>query len=1050
MVAKGSWNSPIYISDDEDEHDVAGQLIYPEHDSTPPSTSPHHPQNQLSAVPQPMYAPMNPGHEPRSTLQKRKRDDTFTYPNPGPSRVGPSNAETKKARKRRRRLEREEAMAHSRAQALLPSFSVLPFLPALNSWRAPAPAFNPYSLGIPAQPFPPNNMLFPDHGGYNTPPQYPTHSTSHSYAQPQRYNNSVPTHERRHEPSTWVSSMAAGSHNPDIDFWDEYPPAVPAPPPMEPSPPPAPPPVVAPPPRPATPTPPPPPPPTVAVKSTAPKKPVSLIIGMNPDQDRHSKHGTFHHSVHTITSLPSNPPNGEAYIPNPARTIVMEQLPKTHRTRDFIKSWSKGACGAHPVYFAVDPPSAKALIEFATAELARKAWGSPKLGGVTGPPIKGKPRADLIRVWWYRVDGVGAGAGVGEIEEGEIEGDAGEREVSVPPESMLTPTAEKKESKKERKARLAREREAKMPKVQPGAPEASSHGDTPAQADTTEDEMTDALPFSTVPLAENTYPLPSIPPPLAYLTPAWPVDPSWNDGVSSTAPSLPSAPFRPPLPPQSALETHWQARYPPRRQEWGDYGGANANPPSAPMASNGNGAPPFPFPAEPLPPSAQPAPSLFSPTAADMDVDMELDTPATPSFPYPLPSRPAQAHDAPTETSEPVPHPPPPRAPASWSQTHSALPTPTPTPPPQASSSSPRLAAAQAQPAPPLEPRAMKNAPKGPSFVKRSLVARHKDLEERIARGRMELGMLPKVEAPPQPQAATSVPVDEANGAGKEKGKEDPASAASMEDNLRRLVLKSQKNKKTLAATAPVTTSTAVPPTAAAIAGSSTSTAVSTRLPTPVESVGATEPKPKPAQMQTVSVSSASGGFSLDDLAVSFITETIQTLMPGASAPPPPPAQPAVSAPPTPTPTSSISNTTVPSSNGNTPTPTNANASLKQALAAKQRRLEQHIAESKTLMAQLTGARSKQEKERILVVMRERSRMMEEETTTTTQAATGTDNANATNPPPPPPTPAENAPKLSVEATLVTKLRWPESRNDVCVLIISDDEDEGSESEGDD
>jgi hypothetical protein len=57
MVAKGSWNSPIYISDDEDEHDVAGQLIYPEHDSTPPSTSPHHPQNQLSAVPQPMYAP---------------------------------------------------------------------------------------------------------------------------------------------------------------------------------------------------------------------------------------------------------------------------------------------------------------------------------------------------------------------------------------------------------------------------------------------------------------------------------------------------------------------------------------------------------------------------------------------------------------------------------------------------------------------------------------------------------------------------------------------------------------------------------------------------------------------------------------------------------------------------------------------------------------------------------------------------------------------------------------------------------------------------------
>ncbi|KAJ7255793.1 hypothetical protein B0H12DRAFT_976296, partial [Mycena haematopus] len=73
---------------------------------------------------------------------------------------------------------------------------------------------------------------------------------------------------------------------------------------------------------------------------------------------------------------------------------------------------------------------------------------------------------------------------------------------------------------------------------------------------------------------------------------------------------------------------------------------------------------------------------------------------------------------------------------------------------------------------------------------------------------------------------------------------------------------------------------------------------------------------------------------SLDDLAVSFITETIQTL---AGLPPPPPH-------------------------------------VQAALAAKQRRLEQQIAESKTLMAQLTNARSKQEKDRIIAVMRERSR----------------------------------------------------------------------------
>ncbi|KAJ7669531.1 hypothetical protein DFH06DRAFT_1294279 [Mycena polygramma] len=389
MAGKGSWNSPIYISDDEDENDVAGQLICPESAPAPPATS----TNQLTTISPPIYTPMDTAFEPRSTLQKRKREDTFTNPTPGPSRhrenssrdVGPSNAETKKARKRRRRQEREEAMAHSRAQAFLPPFSVLPFLPTLNSWQPP-PSFNPYSLGMQAQPFPPNNVLYPDHGGYNAPHQYPTYTNG-------------PPHEQRHEPSNWVSSMAAGSHNPDLDFWDQY---TPPPPPREPSPPPPPPPPPPPLPRQVTPTPPPPPPPppaaATAAKATVPKKPVSLIIGMNPDKDRHSKHGTFHPSPHAITSLPSNP-DGSAYIPNPARTLVMEQLPKTHRTREFIKSWSKGACGAHPVYFAVDPPSAKALVEFATAELARKAWGSPKLGGVSGPPVKGKPRADWV--WWW-------------------------------------------------------------------------------------------------------------------------------------------------------------------------------------------------------------------------------------------------------------------------------------------------------------------------------------------------------------------------------------------------------------------------------------------------------------------------------------------------------------------------------------------------------------------------------------------------------------------------------------------------------------------------
>lgn len=55
------------------------------------------------------------------------------------------------------------------------------------------------------------------------------------------------------------------------------------------------------------------------------------------------------------------------------------------------------------------------------------------LCGIEVHQLKGKPREDLIKVWWYRVDGVGAGSGVGEIEEGEIEGDAAVKELDMLP-----------------------------------------------------------------------------------------------------------------------------------------------------------------------------------------------------------------------------------------------------------------------------------------------------------------------------------------------------------------------------------------------------------------------------------------------------------------------------------------------------------------------------------------------------------------------------------------------------------------------------------------
>jgi len=190
----------------------------------------------------------------------------------------------------------------------------------------------------------------------------------------------------------------------------------------------------------------------------------SQSIGMKPEQDPNSKHGIFHITESTTEAGTAQKKRKSQYIPNPARTLVMEQLPKTHRTIGFVGNWCLSACGVPALHLFVDPPSAKALVEFATADLARKAWASPRLGqnlfGIKSHLLKGKPREDLIKIWWYRVDGIGAGAGVGELEEGEIEGDA----VVVRETQLPLPELPRKETKAEKKARLAKERERKMVK----------------------------------------------------------------------------------------------------------------------------------------------------------------------------------------------------------------------------------------------------------------------------------------------------------------------------------------------------------------------------------------------------------------------------------------------------------------------------------------------------------------------------------------------------------------------------------------------------------
>ncbi|KAI0078637.1 hypothetical protein K474DRAFT_1660255 [Panus rudis PR-1116 ss-1] len=143
------------------------------------------------------------------------------------------------------------------------------------------------------------------------------------------------------------------------------------------------------------PPPPPPPPSDMAVKR---------IIGMTPDTDPLNKHSTF---ISTHKKLPN---------PDPSRTLVMGMLPKKFRTPQFGKQWAHAFDRSYKPRIEVDLKRGKIMIEFRDAEIAQRAWASPRLRAGDGK--------EHIRVWWYR-----------ELEEGEI---AEEEEPPPPPPTRVT------------------------------------------------------------------------------------------------------------------------------------------------------------------------------------------------------------------------------------------------------------------------------------------------------------------------------------------------------------------------------------------------------------------------------------------------------------------------------------------------------------------------------------------------------------------------------------------------------------------------------------
>jgi len=242
----------------------------------------------------------------------------------------------------------------------------------------------------------------------------------------------------------------------------------------------------------------------------------------------------------------------------------------------------------------------------------------------------------------------------------------------------------------------------------------------------------------------------------------------------------------------------------------------------------------------------------------------------------------------------------------------SETPASTPTPPPDA----------------PSAPRAMMNPPTAPSFTKRLLLARQKELQERIARSKLELSKVTTTRSSPNTTPTSTPAPDPASGSFRLEVDKD-SNKVSVEDNLRRLVLDSKRNRagKVSSLNVDASAESDSEATTASLLGSCSTSSFSRESSSPI---------PPPAVVDHPVGSCVQDQDALADLAVSFITEAIQTVKPLNANPP---------------------------------------ASLvKLELAAKQQKLEQQIAESKLLMAKLNTAQSKQEKDAILRAMRERSR----------------------------------------------------------------------------
>ncbi|TFK49028.1 hypothetical protein OE88DRAFT_1809906 [Heliocybe sulcata] len=672
-------------------------------------------------------------------------------------------------------------------------------------------------------------------------------------------------------------------------------------------------------------------------------------IGVPPDPDPQSDHGLYRMSP----PPPDDPEAKKFTMPIPSCTLVMESMPRSCRTLSFVRHWAQsfGASSVVRVEMTssggTKKKGAKALIEFSSADVARRAWSSPRLNG------DGK---DQIRVWWYRIQGVGASAGVGELEEGEIGGEDEPSEstqpqlqpqpappihvaqepvvTSLPPARVfpgpLPPLPSKYQSKKEKKA----EQKAREKELAEMMHKATAEKRRLAQMQ---------APEFAVPLVptHTAFGLESLA--VSRQSAPAPVPESNRSGSSEEVAQL--------LDESESMETEMEMESP-------------VSPSAIVLAADGvqdreSGA----------------SSGLASPSVSRRSVDVADhneastrsgvmgpgvygDPPLRPLAPVfvlrkdaGLPPKPTFEWKASTENGvrSVVPGVQIDLEPSfkirvvdsSAAQTSPLVRSSTP-------SSMTKMGT------PPSEPRAMANAPKGPTYNQRVQSTKGQEV---VVVKKEDVGVVVKDAA--SPTARHTLPA---------KPEPSPDTGdLSKEEALRRLVLASRKAKPT--------------------ASESDILSGAEKLPGP-KTLETSKPKPPAIEMPNIPVSK-----SLDDLAISFITETLQTMQ--------------------------SPSTDGPATVGNSPheeaaqRPKAEERQEKLALVQRQRRLEEHLAATKVLMGRLERAGTRQEKDGVLRLIRERNRVYEE---------------------------AEKQ-----ELRRARSVVWPETSRDAGILVISDDEDEDGE-----